>query len=241
MESAGYRYSFDMLGEAARTHARCRALSEAYSAAIARHRQAAARRGPIDGPGISVKLSALHPRYELAPARAGDGELVPRVLTLAAGGAADIGFTIDAEEADRLDLSLDLIEAVCGDPRCRAGTGSASRCRPIRSARCRDRLADWLARAQRRADGAPGQGRLLGQRDQAGAGARPARLSGLHPQDRDRRLLSGLRRASCWRTATRSIRSSPPTTRIRSAMCEMAAIGARFGIPAAAWHGRAAL
>ena len=93
----------------------------AYRAAIAAIGRAAAGRGPIDGPGISVKLSALHPRYEFAQRAARDGR-----AGAAAGGArapaprhADIGFTIDAEEADRLDLSLDVIEAVSGRSRAR--------------------------------------------------------------------------------------------------------------------------
>ncbi len=84
-------------------------------------------------------------------------------------------------------------------------------------------LIDWLADLARAAsagaDGAPGQGRLLGQRDQAQPGARPRRLSGLHPQGRDRRLLPRLRQAPARRRATPSIRSSPPTTPIPSPRC----------------------
>src|SRR5215468_2914534 len=111
MEKRGYRYSYDMLGEAARTMADAERYERAYHAAIATIGAAAAKRGPIESPGISVKLSALHPRYEFAQRRRVLDELVPRVVAL--GQAAkrhNIGFTIDAEEAERLDLSLDVIE-----------------------------------------------------------------------------------------------------------------------------------
>ena len=94
-------------------------------------------------------------------------------------------------------------------------------------------LIDWLARSGAAPrpphDGAAGEGRLLGQRDQAGAGARPRRLSGLHPQGRDRRLLSRLRQAAARPAPSASIRSSPRTTRTRvAAVLEMAGDRARF-------------
>src|SRR5258706_2073122 len=116
MEKRGYRYSYDMLGEAARTAADATRYDQAYRAAIAAIGRAADGRGPIASPGISVKLSALHPRFEVAQAERVMAELVPRVAALA-GLARDagIGFTIDAEEADRLDLSLDVIAALAGD------------------------------------------------------------------------------------------------------------------------------
>ncbi len=116
-EKRGYRYSYDMLGEAARTMDDADRYFKSYSMAIAAIGKSAAGRGPVDGPGISVKLSALHPRYEFAQRDRVMGELVPRLRDLAAmAKAVDIGFTVDAEEADRLDLSLDAIEAVSGDP-----------------------------------------------------------------------------------------------------------------------------
>ena len=116
-EKRGYRYSYDMLGEAARTMDDADRYFKSYSMAIAAIGKSAAGRGPVDGPGISVKLSALHPRYEFAQRDRVMGELVPRLRDLAAmAKAVDIGFTVDAEEADRLDLSLDVIEAVSGDP-----------------------------------------------------------------------------------------------------------------------------
>src|SRR6202007_2688678 len=113
----GYRYSYDMLGESARTMKDAERYDRSYRAAIAAIGRAPAGRGPIDGPGISVKLSALHPRYEFAQHRRVMDELVPRLKGLAmAAKRVDIGFTVDAEEADRLDLSLDVIEAISGDP-----------------------------------------------------------------------------------------------------------------------------
>jgi len=116
-EAKGYRYSYDMLGEAARTMADAERYFASYQGAIKAIGKAAAGRGPIDSPGISVKLSALHPRFEFAQRDRVLGELLPRLEALA--GAArdqDIGLTVDAEEADRLDLSLDVIEAVSGMP-----------------------------------------------------------------------------------------------------------------------------
>ncbi|HEV7372357.1 bifunctional proline dehydrogenase/L-glutamate gamma-semialdehyde dehydrogenase PutA [Arenibaculum sp.] len=116
-ERLGYRYSYDMLGEAARTMRDADRYFETYSRAIEAIGRARAGRDVFTGPGISVKLSALHPRYELAQADRVMAELLPRVKELAlAAKTAGIHLTIDAEEADRLDISLDLIEAVFSDP-----------------------------------------------------------------------------------------------------------------------------
>ncbi|HSE77367.1 MAG TPA: bifunctional proline dehydrogenase/L-glutamate gamma-semialdehyde dehydrogenase PutA [Alphaproteobacteria bacterium] len=115
-EPNGWRHSFDMLGEAARTAADAERYFRSYVAAIEAIGAAAKARGPIDGPGISVKLSALHPRYELAQAERVRKELGPRLIELARlARGFEIGFTVDAEEAERLDLSLDLIAATAGD------------------------------------------------------------------------------------------------------------------------------
>jgi RHH-type proline utilization regulon transcriptional repressor/proline dehydrogenase/delta 1-pyrroline-5-carboxylate dehydrogenase len=114
-EAAGYRHSFDMLGESALTAADAERYMQAYSAAIAAVGRESAGRGPIDGPGVSVKLSALHPRYELAQRRRVMSELGPRLLQLAEQARdVGIGLCVDAEEADRLDISLDVIESVSG-------------------------------------------------------------------------------------------------------------------------------
>lgn len=115
--TAGYGQSFDMLGEAARTTEAAEAYAQAYTEAIAAIGAAAAGRGPQAGPGISVKLSALHPRYEMAQRDRVLAELLPRLLELCrAAAAVNIGLTIDAEEADRLELSLELIGRVMAAP-----------------------------------------------------------------------------------------------------------------------------
>jgi len=142
-EARRSRYSFDMLGEAARTEADAARYMAAYRDAIGAVGQASAGRGPVEGHGVSVKLSALHPRYEptkpaCVPA------LIEALRTLAvAAKAGGIGLTVDAEEAARLDLSLDIIAAVHGEPALAGweGLGMAvqayqKRCLP---------LIDWAA------------------------------------------------------------------------------------------------
>ncbi|MGP9820928.1 bifunctional proline dehydrogenase/L-glutamate gamma-semialdehyde dehydrogenase PutA [Salinarimonas sp. NSM] len=112
-----YRYSFDMLGEGARTAHDAERYFESYAEAIdAIGRGAGDERLP-DRPGISVKLSALHPRYEALSRERVLAELTPRVVALARKAKAwDLNFTVDAEEADRLELSLEVIAAVAADP-----------------------------------------------------------------------------------------------------------------------------
>jgi len=113
----GTRFSFDMLGEGARTAADALRYFEGYKAAIRTISATVKGDSVIDANGISVKLSALHPRYEFSQKKRVMAELLPRVRELAllckAGG---MGFSIDAEEADRLDISLDLFEALARDP-----------------------------------------------------------------------------------------------------------------------------
>jgi RHH-type transcriptional regulator, proline utilization regulon repressor / proline dehydrogenase / delta 1-pyrroline-5-carboxylate dehydrogenase len=116
-ESRGYRYSYDMLGEAARTAADADRYFQAYQQAITAIGRSATGQGPIDKPGISIKLSALHPRYEYTQAARAFKELTPRLLELAKQAKAEnIGLTVDAEEADRLELSLKIFAAVFADP-----------------------------------------------------------------------------------------------------------------------------
>lgn len=116
LEAKGYTYSYDMLGEAARTEGDARRYHLAYSKAITAIAAAAKGDDIRANPGISVKLSALHPRYEVAKRERVMAELVPRVRALAGlAKAAGLGFNIDAEEADRLALSLEVIEAVLSD------------------------------------------------------------------------------------------------------------------------------
>lgn len=116
MVEKGFTYSYDMLGEAACTNGDALRYLDAYQAALASIASRAVHDDIRKNPGISVKLSALHPRYE----RAQEATMVPilagRLLILAqAAAAANIGLTIDAEEADRLDISLDVIERVLSD------------------------------------------------------------------------------------------------------------------------------
>ena len=116
-ETRGYRYSYDMLGEAALTEADARNYYASYESAIHAIGKASNGRGIKDGPGISIKLSALHPRYSRAQYARVMGELLPRVrsLVLLAKGY-NIGINIDAEEADRLEISLDMLESLAFDP-----------------------------------------------------------------------------------------------------------------------------
>jgi len=116
LEARGFAYSYDMLGEAATTAEDAARYFAAYERAVHAIGKASAGRGIYKGPGISIKLSALHPRYARAQAGRVAGELLPRVKTLALlARSYDIGFNIDAEEADRLELSLDLLESLALD------------------------------------------------------------------------------------------------------------------------------
>ena len=116
-EARGYRYSYDMLGEAALTEADAANYYAAYETAIHAIGKASAGRGIRNGPGISVKLSALHPRYSRAQRDRVMSELLPRLTSLVKlAKGYNIGLNIDAEEADRLELSLDLMEAMAFNP-----------------------------------------------------------------------------------------------------------------------------
>jgi len=117
LEEKGFRYSYDMLGEAALTASDAKAYLLSYQQAIHAIGKASNGRGIYEGPGISIKLSALHPRYSRAQYARVMEELYPilKSLTLLAR-SYDIGINIDAEEADRLELSLDLLEKLCFEP-----------------------------------------------------------------------------------------------------------------------------
>lgn len=113
-ESKGFRYSYDMLGEAALTEHDAQKYLASYEQAIHSIGKASHGRGIYEGPGISIKLSALHPRYSRAQYERVMEELYPRLLSLTLlAKQYDIGLNIDAEEADRLELSLDLLERLC--------------------------------------------------------------------------------------------------------------------------------
>nr|WP_154324823.1 trifunctional transcriptional regulator/proline dehydrogenase/L-glutamate gamma-semialdehyde dehydrogenase [Pantoea sp. 201603H] len=117
LEEKGFSYSYDMLGEAALTAADAKAYLISYQQAIHAIGKASNGRGIYEGPGISIKLSALHPRYSRAQYDRVMDELYPILKSLTMQARAyDIGINIDAEEADRLELSLDLLEKLCFEP-----------------------------------------------------------------------------------------------------------------------------
>ena len=192
-----------------------------YAAAIARLAKEA-KGGVKASPGISVKLSALYPRYDFFHAEAAKAALVPMVRELAlAASRADIHFTIDAEEAERLELSLDMIEALVADDTLFAngwqGFGLALQAYQKRAVP----LVDWVVALARRHD------RRLMVRLVKGAYwdteiklsqvGGYSRLPGVHPQGGDRRLVPRLRRQAARRARTRSTPPSPRTTPTRSA------------------------
>lgn len=148
-EGLGYRISFDMLGEAARTAEDAEQYFQAYSdaiGAIADNTQAA---GAIEGPGISVKLSALHPRYELAQRHRIMDELLPRLKRLSVlAMESGIGLCVDAEEAAFLDISLDVIEELSADPNLDGWDGFGIAVQAYQ--KCGSAILDWLADVARR-------------------------------------------------------------------------------------------
>ena len=207
-EAAGQRKSHAQPALQLR-HARRRRTHRARRAALPRVATASAidaiagraqrRRRRTSADGISIKLSALFPRYEDAQRERVFAELLPRVWSLIEPAArANINLTIDAEESDRLELSLDVFEALAARIAAAVpavAAASAWRCRPTRRARWpwSTRSRAIARRARPALHGAPGQGRLLGRRDQARAGAGPAGLPGVHAQAPHRHLLPGLR------------------------------------------------
>ncbi|WP_394270266.1 bifunctional proline dehydrogenase/L-glutamate gamma-semialdehyde dehydrogenase PutA [Qipengyuania sp.] len=152
----GLTHSFDMLGEGAMTYADAERYRESYTAAI--RRLAAEATGTVEGsPGLSIKLSALHPKYHFLHAKQAVADLFPVVRDLAATARdANIHFTIDAEEAERLEISLDLIEAlvsddslfICPDGGRWEGFGLAIQAYQKRAVP----LCDWVVRLARKHD-----------------------------------------------------------------------------------------
>ena len=191
-----FLYSFDMLGEGARTAADAERYFEAYAGAIAAIGRSARNAAMPNRPGISVKLSALHPRYEPTSRERVLKELVPRLVELAQLAKKDaLNFTVDAEEADRLELSLDVIAAALRDPSLAGwdGFGLAVQAYQKRAGAVIDWIADMAAALDRRLTVRLVKGAYWDTRDQARAGARPCRLSSIQPQGDDRSLLSRLR------------------------------------------------
>ncbi|WP_353140560.1 trifunctional transcriptional regulator/proline dehydrogenase/L-glutamate gamma-semialdehyde dehydrogenase [Acinetobacter pragensis] len=117
LEDKGFRYSYDMLGEAALTDHDAERYYDGYTNAIHAIGQASSEKDVYDGPGISIKLSALHPRYQRAQIERVQDELYEKVLKLAVlAKQYNIGLNIDAEESERLEISLQLLERLCFEP-----------------------------------------------------------------------------------------------------------------------------
>jgi RHH-type proline utilization regulon transcriptional repressor/proline dehydrogenase/delta 1-pyrroline-5-carboxylate dehydrogenase len=115
-ERKGYVYSYDMLGEGARTQKDADAYFSAYAESIKVIGEAAKGKGPRRSPGISVKLSAIHPRYEFSHRNRVMAEIPAKLKELCLlAKKYDIGLTVDAEESERLNISLDIIEKVFSD------------------------------------------------------------------------------------------------------------------------------
>lgn len=152
-EAKGYTHSYDMLGEAAHCAIDARRYFLSYSSAITALAKHCTDADPHLNPGISVKLSALHPRYEFSQRERAVEELTSRTTSLALlAKNANMGFNIDAEEADRLDLSLDIFEGVLGNPDLKGwdGFGVVVQSYMPRALAVIDWLADLATRLDRR-------------------------------------------------------------------------------------------
>lgn len=153
LEDKGFRYSYDMLGEAALTEADAQAYLLSYQQAIHAIGKASNGRGIYEGPGISIKLSALHPRYSRAQYERVIDELYPRLLSLTLQARQyDIGINIDAEEAERLEISLDLLEKLCFEPKLAGwnGIGFVIQAYQKRCPATIDAVIDMAQRSRRR-------------------------------------------------------------------------------------------
>ncbi len=243
-DSREFRYSYDMLGEGARTEADAERYFQSYARAIDAIGATAGNARLPDRPGISVKLSALHPRYEaVSRERRSARTDAARARARAAGQTHDLNFTVDAEEADRLELSLDVIGAVLGDPSLAGwdGFGLAIQAYQKRAGAVIDWVRDAAVALDRRmmvrlVKGAYWDTEVKRAQERGLAG-----LSGVHPQGDDGSLLHGLRA----QTARRAAASLPA---VRHAQCAHRrerdrAGGRRYGlrIPAPARHGRGAV
>src|SRR5260370_1442610 len=196
------RYSFDMLGEGARTAADAERYFASYAHAID---AIAASVGDIaDRPGISVKLSALHPRFEAVSRHRVLTELVPRALELARKARdLDLDFTVDAEEADRLELTLDVVETMLADVSLRGwdGFGLAVQAYQKRAPAVIDWLNETASRLRRRLTVRPVQG---GYRDTAIKRAQGRGLAD-YPVF-TRKAMTDL----CYAACTRKLLAAPP-------------------------------
>ena len=189
---------------------------ESYANAIEAIGQERRRARCPAGPGISIKLSALHPRYVARQRERVLAELTPRLIELAvAAKAHDLNLTVDAEEADRLELSLEVFAKLLAEPGARRLGGARPRRAGLSEARAGgDRLARrGVGRLRPAADGAARQGRLLGHRDQARAGARACRISRFSRESPRPTSAISPARSGCSPRGRASTRSSPRTTR----------------------------
>ena len=153
LRQQGYRYSYDMLGEAAMTMDAAERYLRDYENAIHVIGRSAQGSNVYERPGISIKLSALHPRYSRAQYARVMHELYPVLLHLCAlAKQYDIGLNIDAEEADRLEISLDLLERLCFEPSLVgwSGLGFVVQAYQKRCPSVIDYLVDLARRSQRR-------------------------------------------------------------------------------------------
>ncbi len=197
-EAHGFLYSFDMLGEAALTEEDAAAYIASYAHAIEAIGAGERSKSVYERPGISVKLSALHPRYSYSQIDRVKAELYPRLRRLAIKAAErGIGFNIDAEEADRLEPSLDLMEALAHEPRLAGwqGLGFVVQAYQKRAPFVIDYLIDLAERTKRRlmirlVKGAYWDSEIKRAQVDGLCG-----LSGFHAQTLHRRLLSRLRKA----------------------------------------------
>ena len=153
LQTQGYRFSYDMLGEAAYTMKDAERYLNSYVEAIQKIGKASQGVGVIRGPSISIKLSALYPRYEFSQRDDVLKYLVPRVLNLAENAKQfDIALTIDAEETNRLDLSLDIMERVFTSPTLKdwQGAGLAVQAYQKRAFYLLDYLSDLAKKHKKR-------------------------------------------------------------------------------------------
>lgn len=149
----GYQHTYDMLGEAARSEEKAQQYLASYHAAIESVGKQATSADIHRNPAVSIKLSALHPRYEFSQQHTVLPILIERVKALALQAKAfNIGCVIDAEEADRLDISLDVVEALAADPDLQGwnGLGLAVQAYQKRALPVLDWLIDLAQRTSRR-------------------------------------------------------------------------------------------
>ena len=230
-EARGYRFSYDMLGERAKTAADAERYFDRYMAAIEAIGEAAGPRGGdahalMARPSVSVKLSAIHPRFEPGKEARLDAELLPRLVELAAAARRHgLGLTVDAEEQDRLDLTLGLFAATFRDPALDGwpGLGLAVQAYGKRALP----VLRWL-QAAGRAGGASASrcGSSRAPTGTARSSGRRSAGSPTTPCSRARRTRTcpiSPACGSCSPTRRRSSRSSPPTTRTRSPSVYVAA------------------